>query len=140
MTDDKIIVKTSSGIEALLTLIRSGTTLVLDATAVTSAATLEFDAAYERKLERWLDASARLGVLHSGTPPLSGAHVMLAEIRVTPPKELRGIGREIQGMGGTGSEWLARWTWDLSGIESVDGEVLVQTEVDAVTLLVPRSV
>lgn len=147
MANDKIILKTGSGIEAVLTLFRSETTLfpsnttmVLEATAIPSTATLEFDAVYERALETWLDASARKGIRYAGAPPLFGAQVMLAEIRVTPPEAMRAIGREIQGKGGTGTEWTACWTWDLSGIESIDGELLVQTEVDAIEVPLPEGV
>ncbi|ASD21939.1 hypothetical protein B7495_07395 [Cryobacterium sp. LW097] len=145
MANDKTILKTSAGVEALLTLFRSETTLfpsntaiVLEATAIPSAATGQFDAVYGRALKRYLDAAARTGIRYAGAPPLSGAQVMLAEIRVTPPRAMRTIGREIQGKGGTGTEWVARWTWDLAGIESIDGELLIQTAVDAITLPVPR--
>ena len=145
MANDKTILKTGSGIEALLTLFRTETTLfasntaiVLEATAIPSTGTQDFDAVYERALERYLDGAARKGIRYAGAPPLSGAHVMLGEIRVEPPNAMRTIGRSIQSVGGTGTEWTTRWTWDLSGIESIDGELLVQTEVDAVTLPLPR--
>ncbi|POH71247.1 hypothetical protein C3B59_01175 [Cryobacterium zongtaii] len=137
MSPAKATVKTSSGVEAALTLVRSEKTLVLDALAIPSTETREFDTAYGLALTRWLDASAREGISHAGAPPLSGARVILAEIRVTPPKVMLGVGREIQGKGGTGTEWLAQWTWDLSGIETVDGELLIQTEVEAITLPLP---
>ena len=145
MANNTTILKTGSGIEALLTLFRTETTLfpsntaiVLEATAIPSTGTQEFDAVYERAVERYLDAAARKGIRFAGTPPLSGAQVMLAEIRVTPPEAMRAIGREIQGKGGTGTEWMARWTWDLGGIESIDGELLVQTDVDAIRVPLPR--
>lgn len=137
MANDQTIVMTSSGVEVIVTLLRSDTAVVLDATAIPSELTHRFDAAYERALQRWLDESARRGVRVAGAPPLSGAHVMLAEIRVTPPQAMRAIGREIQGTGGTGSEWTVQWSWDLSGIESVDGDLLVESEVDAMRVPVP---
>jgi hypothetical protein len=137
MSTVKATVKTSSGVEAALTLVRSEKTLVLYAAAIPSTETREFDTVYELALTRWLDVSAREGIRYAGEPPLSGARVMLAEIRVTPPKVMSGIGREVQGKGGTGTEWLAQWTWDLSGIETVDGELIIQTEVEAITLPLP---
>ena len=134
MSNSTAILRTASGIEAVLTLIRSDRMIILDATAVPSTATHEYDAVYDLALKRYLEATARNGIRYAGEPPLSGAHAMLAEIRVEPPKPVQTIGREVQSVGGSGSEWTTRWTWDLSGIESVDGELLVQTAVDQIKL------
>lgn len=145
MAGNTTTLRTVSGIDAILTLFRSETTLfpsntaiVLEVTAIPSAATQEADAEYGRALERYLEAAARDGIRYAGAPPLSGAHVMLGDIQVEPPNAMRTIGRMVQSVGGTGTEWTTRWTWDLSGIESIDGELQVRTAVDAVTLPLPR--
>lgn len=56
MSNGKNMLRTSSGFEAVLSLIRSDTAIVLDSTAVPSAATHEFDAVSERALERYREA------------------------------------------------------------------------------------
>ena len=138
MTDGISIVRTASGVEAVLRLMRSDKSIVLEVTAVSSAATHEFDSVYERALERYLEARVRNGVRYAGTPPLSGAHVVLAEIRVVALMAMQSIGREVRSVGGMGSEWTTRWVWDLSGIESTDGELVVQTHVDEIKLPLSR--
>ncbi|WP_146071666.1 hypothetical protein [Cryobacterium sp. Y50] len=138
MTDGISIVRTASGVEAVLRLMRSDKSIVLEVMAVSSEATREFDSVYERALERYLEASVRNGIRYAGTPPLSGAHVVLAEICVVAPVAMQSIGREVRSVGGTGSEWTTRWVWDLSGIESIDGELVVQTHVDETKLPLSR--
>ena len=138
MTDDTTSVRTASGVEAVLRLVRSDKSIVLEVTAVPSATTHEFDSIYARELERYLEETVRNGIRYAGAPPLSGAHVMLADIGVAAPEAMQSIGREVRSVGGTGSEWTTRWVWDLSGIESIDGELVVQTHVDEIRLPLPR--
>ncbi|GAA2023356.1 hypothetical protein GCM10009819_02600 [Agromyces tropicus] len=104
-------VTTVSGIQAVVTVRRSRSSVEIVAEAVRSDATEAFDRAYEAELSAYAARVEQSGMRTAGIPPQCGADRHLSEIEILPPEELRGIGRLVRWSGGTGSEWTVRWFW-----------------------------
>ncbi|MFC6354646.1 hypothetical protein [Luethyella okanaganae] len=107
-----IMVTTASSIEAVVTAEFTESRIEITATAVCSDATRAFDQEYERDLSLYLEQARLKGISSAGLPPRNGAEAYLSEITITPPDELRGIGKLVCLTGGTGTEWVRRWIWN----------------------------
>ena len=95
------------------------------ATAIESPATTTHDRLHTARELQYRQRAGELGIAVAGDPPLSAAHIFLNEITIIPPQELRGIGKLVKYVGGSGSEWTIVWEWAINDEYMVDGVFMV---------------
>jgi len=118
-------VTTSAGIEVVLTLRVHVTSVIITATAIESLATTTHDRLQAARELEYRQRAAELGIAAAGDPPLSASHIFLSEINIIPPQELRGIGKLVKYVGGSGSEWTTVWEWVINDDYVVNGVFMV---------------
>jgi hypothetical protein len=125
---------TRSGVRVELALEVEGSVVRVTAVAIASSVTQEFDVTFAKESDSYARTAAMDGIAAAGEPPQSGAAALMSDLQVTPPPALRGVGRGITYVGGTGSEWKIDWVWNHSSDVQHGARFDVSSSVSRTTL------
>lgn len=125
---------TGSGVRVELALEVEDSLARVTAAAIASSVTRAFDATFAQESDAYERSAARDGIAAAGEPPQSGAAALISDLQVTPPPALRGVGRGIKYVGGTGSEWKIVWIWNHSSEVQHGAAFEVSSSVSRISL------